>query len=144
MSSGKDKKTKLDYKYFYEITTRWNDNDVRWHINNAKYYEFFDTVINKMLIELNSLSLKVGKNIFVTAETGCRYFEEITFPDKITAGLKIVYIGKSSVKYDIGLFRNNNKKTSAIGFFVHVMINQQTKKPIEIPLNLKDDLKLYT
>ena len=97
-----------------------------------------------MLIELNSLSLKVGKNIFVTAETGCRYFEEITFPDKITAGLKIVYIGKSSVKYDIGLFRNNNKKTSAIGFFVHVMINQQTKKPIEIPLNLKDDLKLYT
>ena len=143
MSSGKEKKTKLDYKYFYEITTRWNDNDVRWHINNAKYYEFFDTVINKMIMELNSVSLKAGKNIFVTAETGCKYFEEISFPDKIIAGLKIDYIGNTSIRYDIGLFKNNLNKTSAKGFFVHVLINQNTKKPSPIPLKLKNDLKLY-
>ena len=99
-------KIKKDYKYFCEISTRWNDNDVRWHVNNAKYYEFFDTVINKMLMELNSLSLKAGKNIFVTAETGCKYFEEISFPDKIIAGLKIDYIGNTSIRYDIGLFKN--------------------------------------
>ena len=85
-------KIKQDYKYFCEISTRWNDNDVRWHVNNAKYYEFFDTVINKMLMELNSVSLKAGKNIFVTAETGCKYFEEISFPDKIIAGLKLIIL----------------------------------------------------
>ena len=136
-------KIKQDYKYFCEISTRWNDNDVRWHVNNAKYYEFFDTVINKMLMELNSVSLKAGKNIFVTAETGCKYFEEISFPDKIIAGLKIDYIGNTSIRYDIGLFKNNLNKTSAKGFFVHVLVNQNTKKPSPIPLKLKNDLKLY-
>ena len=132
-----------DYIYFSKMNTRWNDNDVRWHVNNAKYYEFFDTVINKMLMELNSESLKAGKNIFVTAETGCKYFEEISFPDKIIAGLKIDYIGNTSIRYDIGLFKNNFTKTSARGFFVHVLINQNTKKPSQIPLKLKNDLKLY-
>ena len=143
MALEKKLKIKQDYKYFCEISTRWNDNDVRWHVNNAKYYEFFDTVINKMLMELNSVSLKAGKNIFVTAETGCKYFEEISFPDKIIAGLKIDYIGNTSIRYDIGLFKNNFNKTSAKGFFVHVLINQNTKKPSPIPLKLKNDLKLY-
>ena len=69
-------RTKInDYKYFQEITTRWSDNDVRWHVNNSKYYEFFDTIINRYLIDLKSFDLKTGKNFFVTAETSCKYFE---------------------------------------------------------------------
>ena len=80
------------YKYFCNISTRWNDNDVRWHVNNAKYYEFFDTIINNMLFDLKSINLKCSKDIFVTAETGCKYFEEISFPDKILAVLKIDHI----------------------------------------------------
>ena len=103
------------YKYFCNISTRWNDNDVRWHVNNAKYYEFFDTVINNMLFDLKSINLKYSKNIFVTAETGCKYFEEISFPDKILAGLKIDHIGNSSIKYNIGLFKNDNINISAQG-----------------------------
>ena len=95
MSSGKEKKTKLNYRYFYEITTRWNDNDVRWHINNAKYYEFFDTVINKMLIELNSLSLKVGKNIFTNG-----FCLNVTQSPQILRSFKrrIACCGKNSVR----------------------------------------------
>lgn len=134
---------KENYKYFCNISTRWNDNDVRWHVNNAKYYEFFDTVINNMLFDLKSINLKYSKDIFVTAETGCKYFEEISFPDKILAGLKIDHIGNSSIKYNIGLFKNDNINISAQGFFVHVLINQDTNKPISIPVKLKDDLKSY-
>ena len=131
------------YKYFCNISTRWNDNDVRWHVNNAKYYEFFDTVINNMLFDLKSINLKHSKDIFVTAETGCKYFEEISFPDKILAGLKIDHIGNSSIKYNIGLFKNDNINISAQGLFVHVLINKDTNKPTSIPLKLKDDLKSY-
>ena len=130
-------RTKInDYKYFQEITTRWNDNDVRWHVNNAKYYEFFDTIINKYLIDLKSFDLKTDKNFFVTAETSCTYFEEISFPDRITAGLKINYIGNSSIKYEIGLFKNENKTVSAIGIFVHVLIDSIRKRPVKIPVRV--------
>ena len=130
-------RTKInDYKYFQEITTRWNDNDVRWHVNNAKYYEFFDTIINKYLIGLETFDLKTDKNFFVTAETSCKYFEEISFPDSITAGLKINYIGNSSIKYEIGLFKNENKTVSAIGIFVHILINSITKRPVKIPVRI--------
>ena len=130
-------RTKInDYKYFQEITTRWNDNDVRWHVNNAKYYEFFDTIINRYLIDLKSFDLKTDKNFFVTAETSCTYFEEISFPDSITAGLKINYIRNSSIKYEIGLFKNENKTVSAIGIFVHVLIDSIRKRPVKIPVRV--------
>ena len=86
---------------------------------------------------------KYSKDIFVTAETGCKYFEEISFPDKILAGLKIDHIGNSSIKYNIGLFKNDNINISAQGLFVHVLINKDTNKPTSIPLKLKDDLKSY-
>ena len=68
MDTRQDIKSRKDYKFFHEISTRWYDNDVRWHINNAIYYEFFDTIINKMLLELRVLDLHEGKTIFVTAE----------------------------------------------------------------------------
>ena len=71
MDIRQDLKFRKDYKFFHEITTRWNDNDVRWHINNAIYYEFFDTIINKMFLELRALDLQEGKQYFVAAETGC-------------------------------------------------------------------------
>ena len=142
MVDQKERKTKQDYKFFHEISTRWNDNDVRWHMNNAKYYEFFDTVIGKMLFGIKGLDLKEDSTIFVTAETGCTYYEEISFPDRVIAGLKIKYLGSSSVQYDIGLFKNNNESISARGHFVHVLIDRKTKKPINIPLQIKTSLEV--
>ena len=71
--------------------------------------------------------------IFISAETGCIYFEEIVFPDKITAGIKIKHLGNSSVQYDIGLFKNNNETTSAIGHFVHVLVDKKNRRPIKLP-----------
>ena len=99
--------------------------------------------VTKTFILFPIINLKCSKDIFVTAETGCKYFEEISFPDKILAGLKIDHIGNSSIKYNIGLFKNDNINISAQGFFVHVLINQDTNKPISIPVKLKDDLKSY-
>ena len=142
MVNHKDIKSRKYYKFFYAISTRWNDNDVRWHLNNAKYYEYFDTVIGKMLLGIKDLDLKEENKIFVTAETGCTYYEEISFPDQVTAGLKIKHLGSSSVQYDIGLFKNNNENISARGHFVHVLINRKTNKPIKIPLQIKTSLEV--
>ncbi len=143
MINPKDIKSRKDYKFFHEISTRWNDNDVRWHLNNAKYYEFFDTVIGKMLFGIEGLNLKHGKTIFVTAETGCSYYEEISFPDEVTAGLKIKRLGNSSVQYDIGLFKNENNTISARGHFVHVLINTSNGKSLTIPSDIKKALEKF-
>tara|TARA_B100001996_G_scaffold167595_1_gene127751 strand:+ start:160 stop:594 length:435 start_codon:yes stop_codon:yes gene_type:complete len=143
MIKPKDIKSRKDYKFFHKISTRWNDNDVRWHLNNAKYYEFFDTVIGKMLFGIEGLNLKQGKTIFVTAETGCSYYEEISFPDEVTAGLKIKRLGNSSVQYDIGLFKNENNTISARGHFVHVLINTSNGKPLTIPSDIKKALEKF-
>ena len=142
MVNQKQRKIRQDFKFFHEISTRWNDNDVRWHLNNAKYYEFFDTVIGKMLFGIKGLDLKEENSIFVTAETGCTYYEEISFPDRVIAGLKIKYLGNSSVQYDIGLFKNNNETISARGHFVHVLIDRKSKKPKKIPLLIKTSLEV--
>ena len=143
MDTRQDIKSRKDYKFFHEISSRWNDNDVRWHINNAIYYEFFDTIINKMLLELRALDLQEGKQYFVAAETGCNYFEEIVFPDQVTAGLKIKHLGNSSVQYDIGLFKNQNQKTSARGHFVHILVDKNNMRPVDIPTEIRKELKEY-
>ena len=137
MKRKQDIKFQKDYKIFHKISTRWNDNDIYGHINNATYYQFFDTIINKVLLALKILNLKDGKTIFVSAETGCNYFEEIVFPDEITAGLKIKHLGNSSVQYDIGLFKNKNKKTSARGHFVHILVDKKTGAQLICPKKLK-------
>ena len=144
MVNSKDIKSRKDYKFFHEISTRWNDNDVRWHLNNAKYYEFFDTVIAKMLFGIEGLNLKQDKKIFVTAETGCSYYQEISFPDKVTAGLKIKHLGNSSVQYDIGLFKNDNNNISARGHFVHVLIDKDSNKSLQIPSTIKKALQKFS
>ena len=133
MTFNKKIKLRKNYKFFREISTRWNDNDIYGHINNATYYQFFDTAINSVLLDFNLLDLQKGKTIFISAETGCIYFEEIVFPDKITAGIKIKHLGNSSVQYEIGLFKNNNETTSAIGHFVHVLVDKKNRRPIKLP-----------
>ena len=143
MSDKIKEKVRNDYNLFHEMSTRWNDNDVYGHINNAIYYQFFDTIINLMLINLKILDFKKGNYIFITPETSCTYFKEIVFPDKITAGLKVKKLGNSSVHYEIGLFKNCDKTTSAIGKFIHVLVDKETHKPKKMSKKIKKSLEKY-
>jgi acyl-CoA thioester hydrolase len=118
-----------DYQYFKALQTRWIDNDIYGHMNNALYYQFFDTAVNGWLLETGLLDLRQSETIFVVAETGCSYFSEMGFPDTIHAGLKIVKIGTSSITYEVGLFQNENEHASALGKFVHVHVDRTEHRP---------------
>lgn len=102
------------------LATRWIDNDAFGHMNNAVHYQFFDTAVNRLLLDLGTTQAPDGGSRFLVAETGCRYFAEIAYPDTITVGLRVGHLGKSSVRYDLGLFREDERSASAIGFLVHV------------------------
>ena len=124
--------TRADYTAFSVITTRWLDNDMYGHMNNAMHYQLFDTAVNGHLIEQGVLDLKTSETVFLVVETGCVYHGELAFPDVIHAGVRVARLGGSSVHYEIGLFRNDDNTAAAEGRFVHVNVDRVTRRPVPI------------
>jgi acyl-CoA thioesterase FadM len=104
-----------NYKYFQQVPTRWNDNDVYGHVNNVQYYSYFDTVISTYLVKQGGLDFLAGPVIGVCAESRCRFLHEFTFPETVEAGLRVEHIGRSSVRYGIGLFRSEGSLARRVG-----------------------------
>jgi acyl-CoA thioester hydrolase len=130
-----------DFPHFLEIVTRWADNDVYGHVNNATYYSYFDTLVNRMLIERNLLDPAKSTAIGVVVETACRFFASLSFPDVIDAGLRVARIGNSSVQYEISLFRRGDKEPAASGRFVHVYVDRATRRPVPVPAEVRAGLE---
>jgi acyl-CoA thioester hydrolase len=121
------------YPYLREIPTRWMDNDVYGHVNNVTYYSYFDTVVNGYLIAQGALDIAKSDTIGLVVETQCHYFAPLAFPDLVTAGLRVAHRGRSSVRYEIGIFRNDEPDACADGHFVHVFVDRATQRPTPIP-----------
>ena len=117
------------FPYITDITTRWMDNDVYGHINNVTYYSFFDTVVANWLIESGVLDIATSPVVGLVVDTQCSYFSSIAYPDKVRAGLRVAHVGTSSVRYEIGIFRNGDTTAAAQGHFVHVYVERATNKP---------------
>jgi acyl-CoA thioester hydrolase len=124
---------RADYRHFHAITTRWMDNDAYGHVNNVVYYSWFDTVVNELLIRHGALDIVHSPVIGLVIETQCNYFASVAFPDRVTAGLRVAKLGNSSVRYEVGIFRDDDKTAAAQGHFVHVYVNRATRKPQAIP-----------
>lgn len=133
MSERPTPSRRADYRAFRTITTRWMDNDIYGHMNNVVHYSLFDSAVNGWLIEQDVLDIHGGDQIGLVVETGCRYFAEMAFPDVVTAGIRVARLGTSSVRYEVGLFRNDDEMAAAEGFFVHVYVERQSRRPQ--PLN---------
>jgi len=132
---------KSDYPHFLAIPTRWMDNDVYGHVNNVQYYSYFDTVVNRYLIDEGVLDIHASAVIGLVVETQCRYFSSIAFPDEVQAGLRVTKLGNSSVRYEVALFRNRHELASAQGHFVHVYVDRATQKPVALPEDLRAALE---
>ena len=129
------------FAHLSTIDTRWMDNDAYGHVNNVVYYSFFDTVVNRWLITNGLLDVATSPSIALVVETQCRYFAPITFPDVVTAGLRVARSGRSSVRYEIGLFRNDESTVAAAGHFVHVYVERATRTPTPIPVDVRAALE---
>jgi len=125
------------YPHFQAITTRWKDNDIYGHVNNVEYYSYFDTVINTYLIRQGGLDIHGGAHIGFCVESHCRYDGPLEFPDTVQAGLRVVKLGNSSVRYEIGLFREDDDQPAAEGWFVHVFVDRATRRPAALPEQLR-------
>ena len=118
-----------DYPHKQAVTTRWMDNDAYGHVNNVVYYSYFDTIVNAWLIAKGLLDVEKGNPIGLVVETGCRYFEPLTYPETVTAAMRVAHVGNSSVRYEIALFGEGRDRAAAQGHFVHVYVDRQTRRP---------------
>lgn len=121
------------YRWFVKIATRWADNDMYGHVNNTVFYEWFDTAVNRWLIEAGLLDIERGDPIGLVVETGCSYFAPLGFPGDIDVGIAIERLGSSSVTYRIGIFGAGSAEPSAQGHFTHVYVGRVDRRPVALP-----------
>ena len=118
-----------EYPHFVSIATRWRDNDLYGHVNNIEYYGYFDTAINLYLIQHGGLDIHSGALIGVCAESHCKFVTELAFPEIVEAGLRVEHLGRSSVRYGLGLFGAGSTMPAAEGWFVHVFVDRVSRRP---------------
>jgi acyl-CoA thioester hydrolase len=124
-----------------EIPTRWNDNDIYGHVNNVEYLAFFDTVVNTYLITVGGLDIHDGSVIGLCAESHCTYRDAFTFPETVLAELRVGKLGRTSVRYEVELSRRDDPEPAATGYFVHVFVDRVSRRPTEIPAQLRTALE---
>jgi acyl-CoA thioester hydrolase len=133
--------TPAEYAHFLALPTRWMDNDVYGHVNNALYYAFFDTAINEYLIAEGGLDITAGTVVAFAAESQCQYLRPLAFPGTIEIGLRVGRLGNSSVRYELAIFKQGEILAAAAGYFVHVFVDRQTQKPVTIPTQIRSALE---
>ena len=138
-----DLPTRADFRHTSPIQTRWNDNDVYGHVNNVVYYAYFDTVINRWLIAEGGLDPATSDVIGLCVESQCRYLAPAAYPDDLLAGLRVGHIGRSSVRYEVGIFRSRgaDDELLAFGHFVHVFVDRARRRPTPIPDRIRAALE---
>ena len=129
-----------DYPHRQAVTTRWMDNDAYGHVNNVVYYAYFDTIVNAWLIAKGLLDVDRGALIGLVVETGCHYFEPLTYPETVTAALRVARVGNSSVRYEIALFGEGRDRAAAQGHFVHVYVDRLSRRPVPLPAPWREAL----
>lgn len=129
--------TRADYRLLVPITTRFADNDVFAHVNNVTYYSYFDTAVNQVLIQGGALDLERSTEVGVVVETMCRFFRSVAFPDRLEVGLRVARLSRSSIRYEIGIFKEGDDAIAAAGHFVHVYVRRPDMQVIAVPDKVK-------
>jgi acyl-CoA thioester hydrolase len=132
---------RADYAWFRPITPRWMDNDVYGHVNNAHYYSYFDTVVNRYLIEAGRLDIHAGRVVGYVVSSACDFFRPVAYPDELEVGLRVNRLGRSSAHYGVGLLAAGDDVARAAGTLVHVFVDRETSRPVEIPEPLRRALE---
>lgn len=139
--SRKPPATRAEFKEWRSMTTRWADNDAYGHVNNTVYYEWFDSAVNAWMVERGMLDIEHGDPIALVVETRCTYAAPLVFPEPVEIGLAVAELGRSSIRYRIGIFPEGAEGAAAEGEFVHVVVDRKTRRPVEIPSNWRAKLE---
>lgn len=131
--SRKTPAARSEFRVWRSVSTRWADNDAYGHVNNTVFYQWFDTAVNAWMVDQGMLDIRAGDPIALVVETRCSYAEPLAFPQPVEVGLAVASLGRSSIRYRIGVFAEGSDKAAAEGEFVHVVVDRATRRPVEMP-----------
>lgn len=129
--------TPENYPYHLTIPTRWRDVDMYAHVNNVVFYAYFDTIIGHYLMTEGGLDYTTGTVVGYAVETHCQFMKPLRFPDVVDAGLRVAKLGNSSVRYEIGIFKQGQTEPAAVGYFVHVFVDRAQDKSTPVPVPIR-------
>lgn len=132
---------RADFPHFTSLSTRWMDNDAYGHLNNVVYYSLFDSAVNAYLMARGVLDPAHSPVIGLVVDTGCSYFKPLAFPQVVDAGIRVARLGRTSVRYELGLFATGEPLSAACGHFVHVYVDRDTREPTALPAPLRQALE---
>lgn len=136
-------RTREQFKFFFNIQTRWTDNDIYGHVNNVTYYSYFDTAANSLLIQKTGFDIHNSEIIGLVVDSACSFLQELSFPEIIEVGVAIGKIGNSSLRYELAIFKQHQIQAAAQGHFVHVFVDRKNRKSTAIPQNMREVLNQY-
>ena len=132
--------TRAEFRVWRRVTTRWADNDAYGHVNNTVYYEWFDSAVNAWMVQQDMLDIANGDPIALVVETRCTYAASLAFPEDVDVGLAVAQLGRSSIRYRIGIFAAGSESAAAEGEFVHVVVDRSTRRPVDVPADWREKL----
>ena len=138
--SRKAPASRAEFIAWRTMTTRWADNDAYGHVNNTVYYEWFDSAVNAWMVDQGMLDIANSDPIALVVETRCTYAAPLEFPQAVQVGLAVAELGRSSIRYRIGIFAEGSESAAAEGDFVHVVVDRATRRPAEIPIAWREKL----
>lgn len=141
MSTAQTPPSISEFPVLWPVPTRWDDNDHYGHVNNVTYYSYFDSIVNRYLIDPGGLDIHAGQTIGFVVESHCRFLKAFAYPEQIDAGLRVGKLGSSSVRYELALFGEGEAPARAEGYFVHVFVDRATQRPAPIPPRLREALQ---
>lgn len=130
-----------DFAHVHRLATRWADNDVYGHVNNVEYYAWFDTAINAYLVERGGLDILTGEAIGLCVESHCAFRAAVAFPESVDVALRVATLGRTSVRYELAVFRDGQDEPAAEGWFVHVFVGRAERRPVPVPSGLRAALE---
>ena len=133
---------KSQFNYRVPITTRWGDNDIYGHVNNVNYYAFFDSAVNRFLINKAGLDIHNSDVVAFVVSSKCDYLESVSYPQNIEVGVGVKKLGRSSVTYQLAIFKEGENKTIATGEFVHVFVDRKEQGAVSIPDGIRSALQV--
>ena len=132
--------TRERYSIFSTVSTRWNDNDVYQHINNAIYNFWMDTAVTEFF-RLQEPGLPNTPLVPIGAETQMTFHRPITHPANVETGFRVERIGNSSVRCGVGIFVQGETEASAWGHMIHVWVDRETNKAVPIPDKIRQGME---
>ena len=122
-----------DFPVAIDLPVQWGDMDAFQHVNNTAFLRWFES---SRVAYWDSLGLEHrGGSAFgpILASVTCHYRRQLTYPDAVRVGARVIKIGRSSLTMEHRIVRAASGELAAEGTSVLVAFDYAEGKSRPVP-----------